>query len=284
MSATGLGDWFARSSTQASSNYGIGYDGKVGLYVDEGNRSWCSSSAANDQRAITIECASSTVAPAYAVNDVVYNRLIELCIDICKRHKKTKLLWLGGTGSTALDRERCENYTPAENEMILTAHRFYCSKSCPGEYLYTRFWDIAAKVTAALTPTEESTPATASPTEDKTITAGAKLTLSKEPLYVSSTAKTASSTISGTYYFWGGSVINGRIRITNAASRVGIKGQVTGWINSPAKYYSYTVKKGDTLSKIASACKVQMSKIIELNNIKNPNLIYVGQIFKIPIE
>ena len=68
--AEGLGGWFAKSSTQASSNYGIDKDGRVGLYVEEKNRSWCSSSNANDQRAITIECASDTTEP-YAFRDVV---------------------------------------------------------------------------------------------------------------------------------------------------------------------------------------------------------------------
>ncbi len=82
--AEGLGDWFAKSSTKASSNYGIDKDGRVGLYVEEKNRSWCSSSNANDQRAVTIECASDTSEP-YAFRDVVYQKLIVLCTDICKR-------------------------------------------------------------------------------------------------------------------------------------------------------------------------------------------------------
>ena len=73
------------ASRQASSNYGIGLDGAVGMYVEECNRSWCSSSNANDQRAVTIECASDTTAP-YAFRQVVYDRLIELCVDICKRN------------------------------------------------------------------------------------------------------------------------------------------------------------------------------------------------------
>ena len=54
-SAEGLGDWFYRPSTQASSNYGIDKDGRVGMYVEEKNRSWCTSSNENDQRAVTIE-------------------------------------------------------------------------------------------------------------------------------------------------------------------------------------------------------------------------------------
>ena len=46
-----LGNIFLPTSRQASCNYGIGVDGRVGMYVEEKNRSWCSSSSANDQRA-----------------------------------------------------------------------------------------------------------------------------------------------------------------------------------------------------------------------------------------
>lgn len=69
------------------------------LHVEEKNRSWCSSSAANDQRAITIECASDAT-ESYAFKDVVYNKLIELCVDICKRNGKNKLLWFGDKTKT----------------------------------------------------------------------------------------------------------------------------------------------------------------------------------------
>ena len=94
-----LGNVFAPTSRQASCNYGIGVDGRVLLCVDEGNRSWCTSSNANDQRAVTIECASDTTAP-YAFKDVVYQKLITLCVDICKRNGKKKLLWLGDKNKT----------------------------------------------------------------------------------------------------------------------------------------------------------------------------------------
>ena len=140
--AEGLGDWFAKSSTQASSNYGIDKDGRVGLYVEEKNRSWCSSSNANDQRAITIECASDTTEP-YAFRDVVYKKLIELCIDICKRNGKNKLIWFG-------DKDKTLSYEPKSNEMILTVHRWFANKSCPGNWMYARMGDLADKVTAAL--------------------------------------------------------------------------------------------------------------------------------------
>ena len=140
--AEGLGDWFAKTSTQASSNYGIGKDGRVGMYVEEKNRSWCSSSNANDQRAITIECASDTTEP-YAFKDVVYQTLIKLCVDICKRNGKNKLLWLG-------DKDKTLSYEPKSGEMILTVHRWFANKSCPGNWMYARMGDLAEKVTAAL--------------------------------------------------------------------------------------------------------------------------------------
>ena len=57
------GNLFASSARQASSNYGIGTDGRIALYVDEANRSWCTSSNANDQRAVTIEVANNGGAP-----------------------------------------------------------------------------------------------------------------------------------------------------------------------------------------------------------------------------
>ena len=137
-----LGNIFLPTSRQASSNYGIGVDGRVGMYVEEKNRSWCSSSAANDQRAVTIECASDSAEP-YAFKNIVYRTLIKLCVDICKRNGKTKLLWLG-------DKTKTLNYTPKSNEMVLTVHRWFANKSCPGNWMYSRMGDLAEKVTAAL--------------------------------------------------------------------------------------------------------------------------------------
>ena len=137
-----LGSIFLPTSRQASCNYGIGVDGQVGMYVEEKNRSWCSSSNANDQRAVTIECASDTKEP-YAFKDVVYQKLITLCVDICKRNGKKKLLWLG-------DKNKTLNYSPKSDEMVLTVHRWFANKSCPGDWLYSRLGDLASKVTAQL--------------------------------------------------------------------------------------------------------------------------------------
>ena len=152
--AEGLGDWFAKSSTQASSNYGIDKNGRVGLYVEEKNRSWCSSSNANDQRAITIECASDTTEP-YAMNSKVYDALIKLCVDICKRNGKKKLIWLG-------DKDKTLNYNPKSDEMVITVHRWFANKSCPGNWLYARLGDLATKVTAQLAGTTTAPESTTS--------------------------------------------------------------------------------------------------------------------------
>lgn len=137
-----LGEWFSNPIAQCSSNYGIGKDGRIGLIVEEGNRSWCTSSKANDQRAVTIECASDKTHP-YTMYDVVYQSLIKLCIDICKRNGKTKLLWIS-------DKAKALNYAPKTDEMLITVHRWFANKPCPGDWLYSRLPDLAAKVTAAL--------------------------------------------------------------------------------------------------------------------------------------
>ena len=139
---------------EASCNYGIGMDGRVSLCVEEKNRSWCSSSNANDQRAVTIECASDRTEP-YAMNSKVYDSLVRLCTDICRRNGKKKLLWFA-------DKDKSLNNTPKPDEMVLTVHRWFANKSCPGNWLYARLGDLAAKVTAALggtsqTPNADST-------------------------------------------------------------------------------------------------------------------------------
>ena len=122
LSAESICGCFTSTDRQASCNYGIGTDGRISLCVEEKNRSWCSSSNANDQRAITIECASDMNAP-YAMNSKVYDSLINLCTDICQRNGKKKLLWLG-------DKDKTLNYSPASNEMVLTVHRWFANKSC----------------------------------------------------------------------------------------------------------------------------------------------------------
>lgn len=142
LSVETLGSVFSPVSKQASSNYGIGSDGRVGMYVEEKDRSWCSSNAANDNRAITIECASDSTHP-YAINDKVYKTLINLCADICKRNGKDTMVWLG-------DKAKTLAYKPKPNEMMMTVHRWFAAKACPGDYIYNRLGQIASEVTAKI--------------------------------------------------------------------------------------------------------------------------------------
>lgn len=131
----------------ASCNYVVGKDGTVGLCVEEKDRSWCSSNSANDNRAVTIEVASDSFHP-YKVTDLAYNKLIELVTDICRRNGKTKIIWFG-------DKDKTLNYEPKENEMVMTVHRWFAAKACPGDYLYNLHNDIANKVNQKLNGDDE---------------------------------------------------------------------------------------------------------------------------------
>jgi hypothetical protein len=135
-----IGDIFTPTSRKASSNYGIGPDGRIGMYVEEKDRSWCSSNASNDHRAITIECASNTESP-YAINDIVYDSLIDLCVDICQRNGIEKLIWKGD--KSLIGKPEKQN---------MTVHRWFANKDCPGDYIYSRLGQIAAEVNSKLNP------------------------------------------------------------------------------------------------------------------------------------
>lgn len=195
-----LGNIFAPTSHQASSNYGVGTDGKIGMYVQEKDRSWCSSNAANDNRAVTIEVASDTKHP-YAVNDRAFAALLDLVTDICKRNGIKKLVWSTKKADRVNHKNGCN----------MTVHRDYANKSCPGDYLYNRHGEIAAEV-------------------------------------------------------------NRRLGVADTAPDAGAAQGVT----------VYTVKKGDTLSRIAAKYGTTYQAIAAYNGIKNPNAIRVGQKIKIP--
>jgi hypothetical protein len=132
---------FAPTSRQASSNYGIGSDGRIGMYVEEKDRSWCTSSGANDNRAITIEVASDSKHP-YAVNAKAYAGLLDLVTDICKRNGIKQLVWSTNKNDRVNHLNGCN----------MTVHRDYANKSCPGDYLYNRHGEIAAEVNKRLAP------------------------------------------------------------------------------------------------------------------------------------
>ena len=268
-----LGNIFLPASRQASSNYGIGVDGRVGMYVEEKNRSWCSSSNANDQRAVTIECASDTKSP-YAFKDAVYQTLIKLCVDICKRNGKKKLLWLG-------DKTKTLNYSPKADEMVLTVHRWFANKSCPGDWLYARLGDLASKVTASLADSSKPAASTGK------VKAGNLVTIT-----------------GGTYY--GGKAIPAWVKklkwyvLEVSGDRAVINKEESGKyaIMSPVKvsylavagekpastYRTHTVVKGDTLWDIAERYLGKGSRYSEIKTLNGltSNVIYSGQKLKIP--
>ena len=141
------GSVFAPSSRKASANYGIGTDGRVGLYVDEANRCWCSSNSANDNRAVTIEVANDEVGGDWHVSDTALAKLITLCSDICKRNNIAKL-----------------NYT-SDKSGNLTMHKWFAATACPGPYLESKFPYIAEQVNALLGSSSDTaeTPTTFQP-------------------------------------------------------------------------------------------------------------------------
>lgn len=132
LSVETCGNLFANSSYEASSNYGIGSDGRVGLYVDEGDRAWASASPSNDNRAVNIEVANCATGGDWPVSSAAYNKLIGLCVDICQRN-----------GIKAL------NYT-GDTDGNLTEHRMFVATACPGPYLHERMGRIAAEVNSRL--------------------------------------------------------------------------------------------------------------------------------------
>lgn len=132
LTVEGCGAVFAPSSRQASSQYGIGSDGRIGQYVDEANRAWTSSSAANDNQAVTIECANLADS---SLTDACWNSLVNLCVDICRRNGIAKLNWTGDTSGN------------------LTVHRMFARTNCPGSWMMANMARLASEVNAKLNGT-----------------------------------------------------------------------------------------------------------------------------------
>ena len=169
-----LGNVFSSASRQASSNYGIGFDGRVGMYVEEKDRSWCSSNASNDHRAITIECASDATAP-YAINSKVYSSLVNLCTDICRRNGIKELKWKAD-----------KSLIGHVDKQNMTVHRWFANKSCPGDYIYNRLGQIASEVNAKLGNVSSNVvnkPATGNSTSNAKINVGDKVKIATGATY-----------------------------------------------------------------------------------------------------
>lgn len=140
LSAETCGAVFADPKRKASANYGVGFDGRIGLYVDEANRSWASSNPANDHRAVTIEVSNCSGAPSWPVGDKAYAALIELVADICKRNGIKKLVWSPDKSDRVGHKNGCN----------MTVHQDFMATACPGPYLLKKMPDIARDVNAKL--------------------------------------------------------------------------------------------------------------------------------------
>lgn len=285
LSAEAIGGCFTSSARQASCNYGIGTDGRVVLCVDEENRSWCSSSNSNDQRAVTIECASDKTAP-YAMNNAVYEKLIKLCADICKRNGKTKVLWLGS-------KEKTLAYTPKSNEMVLTAHRWFANKSCPGDWLYSRYGELADKINTSLGTASASSGTQETNTSFPAVPFTVKVLVSD--LNIRKTPAMGNNIV--------GQTGKGTFTIIEVQDGWGKLKSGAGWIYLENPEYctingsvavekqeeqtrTYVVKKGDSLWKIATkelGKGARYTEIKALNGMKN-NTINTGDVLKIPAK
>ena len=154
---------------QASANYGIGSDGRIGLYVEESNRAWTSSNKANDSQAVTIEVANNTLAPNWTVSDKAMASLINLCVDICKRN-----------GIKAL------NYTGDKNGN-LTLHKMFKATLCPGPYLESKIPYIVSEVNSRLNPAPKPV---AQPTPTAPVSGGFKVKVTASALRIRAGAGT----------------------------------------------------------------------------------------------
>lgn len=230
---------FASPSRKASCNYVVGCDGSIGLCVDEADRSWCSSNRDNDNRAITIEVASNTKHP-YAVTDKAMDSLLDLIEDICRRNGKRLLLWFG-------DKKDALAYEPLDHEIVMTVHRWFAAKECPGQYLLDMHPVIAAEINERLNGDREE-PETVS--ETYTVKKG--------------------DTLWGLSRKWGVSVED--IINANKSKYPRIRSILcVGWeLNTPGK--AYTVKRGDTLWSLARRWGVSVNDIINANKNEYPGI------------
>lgn len=140
LSVETCGNVFAPASRQASSNYGIDSKGRVGLYVEEKDRSWCSANGANDHQAVTIEVADDKIGNGWHSSDAAMNKLVELCTDICERNGIKQLNYTGDTSGN------------------LTMHKWFVSTDCPGAFLESKFPWIASEVNKRLSATTVKKP------------------------------------------------------------------------------------------------------------------------------
>ncbi len=271
------GQLFASPSRQGSSNYGVGTDGRIGLYVPESDRAWTSGSPSNDNRAVTIEVANDQTVEPWHVSDKALQSTINLCADICHRNGIKKLVW------SANKTDRVNH----KNGANMTVHRDFQSTACPGTYLYSKMPYIAEQVNKLLgsgdIPIDPGYP---KPDILWRVQTGAFSSKQRAfNLLNELRAKGQSGIVvykDGLYKVQVGAYAD----ISNAEKKkqelraLGYDAFVTdkgGDMVMENSQVTYTVKPGDTLGGIAKMFNTTVAKLAAANNISNPNLIYPGQ-------
>ena len=142
MSVEQFGELVANPNREMSSNYAIGNDGRIGLFCEEKDRSWCSSNAWNDNRAITIEVSDNVYGEPWSISNAAYTSLIKLCVDICKRNGIKKLEFTGDKNGS------------------LTYHYMFAATQCPATWIKNHTQEICDKVNAQLNISTQPLPPT----------------------------------------------------------------------------------------------------------------------------
>ena len=275
-----LGEIFSPTSRKACSNYGVGYDGRIGMYCEEKDRSWCSSSYYNDHRAITIEVASDTFYP-YAVTDKAYNALIELVADICKRNNIKQLLWKADPSLIGqVDKQN------------MTVHKWFAPTDCPGDYLYNLYSDIAERVNKIINAETSEALLTTFKVGDEVSIVGDKYNPYCSfpiPNWVKSYTHIITKTKSG-----GNKVYKGGKECVLLGEKIDKGGNKVAGINTwvavdslehVTRYRTHTVKDGESLWYLAVKYLgdgMRYPEIRELNNLPS-DFIFTGQTLKIPV-
>lgn len=138
LTAKQCGKVFQTKGRNASAHYGVGSDGKIGLYVDEKNAAWADGNRTSNHKSVTIETANSSTGGDWPVSDKTLKLLIKLVADIAKRNNLGKLI----VGKN------------------LTWHSMYAATACPGTYLKSKMQyiaDEANKINSKSTTTEKKT-------------------------------------------------------------------------------------------------------------------------------
>lgn len=253
LSAEQCGKIFQTVGRQASSNYGIGNDGKIACYVEEENRAWTSSNAENDCQAITIEVSNSATGGNWPVSTEAWKSLVNLCVDICKRYGFR--LTYDGTKNGSL-----------------TRHNMFANTNCPGEYLQSKFPQLVQEVNARLDEKVETT-------------------TSNDNSYLVKVTATALNIRSGAgtdNAITGCIRDKGTYTIIETQGNWGKLKSGAGWICldytqrvNETNNITYTVKLGDTLSGIAQGYGTTYQAIAQKNGISDPDKIYPGQVLRI---